>query len=120
MVSQTSERKIKREKFLFKYRFLLFFVVLFLDVTMSNKLVKIERHDWPALRDLFAPNSPTTFVPHNLVDNFIRWTDEQPDFPSLIFYSLNGDWSDGTFTAIVSLSDQYPFRTEIHRCIVGI
>lgn len=71
---------------------------------MADKLVEIERHDWPALRDLFAPNSPKTFIAHSAVDNFIRWTDQQPDISNIVFYSLNGDWSDGTFAVIVSHS----------------
>lgn len=69
---------------------------------MADKLSEIACHDWPALRDLYAPNSPVTFLTHNLVDNFIRWTDQEPDFPNLVFYSLNGDWSDGTFAVDVS------------------
>lgn len=70
---------------------------------MADQLVEIDRQDWPALRDLYARNSATTFMGHNLIDNYIRWTQQQPNFPNLVFYSLNGDWRDGTFAAIVSL-----------------
>lgn len=69
---------------------------------MVDKLVEIERYNWPELRDLYTPNSPKTLLGHCCVDNFIRWTNQQPDFPNLAIYSLNGDWSDGTFAVIVS------------------
>lgn len=71
-------------------------------LAMADKLVEIERRDWPALRDLYSPNSPATFIAHSAVDTYIRWTNQQPDLPNLAIYSLNGDWSDGSFAAVVS------------------
>lgn len=84
---------------------------------MADKLVEIESQNWPALRDLYAPNSPKTFIGHSAVDNFIRWTDQQPDIPNLVFYSLNGDWSDGTFAVIVRYSR---WKFNIHQLIYDL
>lgn len=69
---------------------------------MKNKLIEIGREHWPALRNLYTANSPE-FFGYVLVDTFIRWTEQQPNnLPEVKLYSLNGDWSDGTYAAIVS------------------
>lgn len=79
---------------------------------MSDKLVEIERHNWPALRDLYAPHSPATFIGHNLVANFIRWAKQEPDIANIALYCLNGDWNDGTFAATVS-NIRYPLNPNV-------
>lgn len=68
---------------------------------MSNKLVEIQTKNWLQLRNLYAPNGPHTFLGYNLVDNYVRWLEKDSNLKNIIFYSLNGDWSDGTFIVIV-------------------
>lgn len=67
-----------------------------------NELVEIERSELPLLRDLFLLNWPEHMIGYYTVDNFIRWYEKDSQIKNLVIYSLNGDWSDGTFVAIVS------------------
>lgn len=68
----------------------------------TNQLVEVERNKWPALRDLYQSDWPEHFLGFLTVDTFIRWTEKQPNIKNLCIYSLNGDWSDGTFVCVVS------------------
>lgn len=68
---------------------------------MAEQLVKIERENWPKLRDLYSRNDPTALLGHRVVENYIQWFDKSPSAQNINFYSLDGDWSDGTFVAIV-------------------
>lgn len=67
-----------------------------------DKLVEINRVDLSQLRDLYLVNWPVNLLGYYTVDNFIRWIEKDLTIKNLIFYSLNGDWSDGTFVAIVN------------------
>lgn len=69
---------------------------------MSDKLVEIESQDWAALRDLYSAEDPNTIYAHCTVDNYIRWLEKEPQQKDWRFYSLNGDWSDGTYAVVVS------------------
>lgn len=88
------------------------------SVVMSDNLVEIERHKWPLLRDLYAPHSPVTFIGHNLVANFIRWTKQDPDIANIALYCLNEDWSDGTFAATVSCNIRYLLNPNVFLIIL--
>jgi hypothetical protein len=68
----------------------------------ENLLCQISSDKWPELRDKFLINWPTNILGYYTIDNFIRWIQKQPDVKHLQLYCLNGDWSDGTFVAIVS------------------
>lgn len=68
----------------------------------ADKLVQIPRSDLPQLRDLFLLDWPKHIIEHGLVDNYIRWFEQDPHYGDVTIYSLNGDWSDGTFAVIVS------------------
>lgn len=69
----------------------------------ANRLVKLNRVDWPALRELYIRNWPEHIMGFFTVDNFIRWTEKKPsDVQNVCIYSLDGDWSDGTFICTVS------------------
>lgn len=68
---------------------------------MSEKLLKIDRKNWIKLRDLYSPNDPKTLLGHCVVENYIQWFEKNPNCQNIVFYCLNGDWSDGTFVAIV-------------------
>lgn len=79
--------------------------IKFLAMTdISDKMIEIPRTDLPKLRDIFLTNWPRHIIGYELVNNFIRWYNQDPNFDEAIFYSLNGDWSDGTFIVIVSIS----------------
>lgn len=69
----------------------------------NNQLVEVNRGDWTALRDLYRRDWPEHFLGFLTVDTFIRWTEQRPDIKHLSIYSLNGDWSDGTFVCVVSI-----------------
>lgn len=69
---------------------------------MSDKLVEIESENWPALRDLYSANDPSTIYAHCTVDNYIQWLEKEPLQKDWFIYSLNGDWSDGTYVVVVS------------------
>lgn len=68
----------------------------------SDHLVEINRSELPQLRDLYLVNWPENMQGYYTVDNFIRWFEKKPIIKNLVFYCLNGDWSDGTFVAIVN------------------
>lgn len=67
----------------------------------ADNLVEINRSDLPKLRDLYLINWPENMEGYYTVDNFIRWLEKKSTIKHLTFYCLNGDWSDGTFVAIV-------------------
>ncbi|XP_055838916.1 uncharacterized protein LOC129906945 [Episyrphus balteatus] len=64
----------------------------------KNILVKIPYKDWPKLRDLYV-NRKLESNSFNMIQNFINWLQKDPTLEeeSVKLYSLNGDWSDGTF-----------------------
>lgn len=70
---------------------------------ITDRLVEIPRADWPTLRDLYRHEWPRHFLVVQTIDTFIRWTEQQPTIDDLHIFSLNGDWSDGTCLAVVSV-----------------
>lgn len=70
---------------------------------MENRAIKIEYQDWPKLRKLYLPERPETILGLCTLSNYIRWHEKQSSIESLAIYSLNGDWSDGTFVVVVTL-----------------
>lgn len=48
------------------------------------------------------------------VDNFIRWFERKTTIKNLIFYSLNGDLSDGTFVAIVNIKFDFDLAAQLN------
>lgn len=68
----------------------------------SDNLVEINRSELPQLRDLYLIDWPENMQGYYTVDNFIRWFEKKPIIKNLVLYCLNGDWSDGTFVAIVN------------------
>lgn len=67
----------------------------------ADKLVEIDRSELPQLRNLYLVDWPENMLGYYTVDNFIHWFERKTKIKNLIFYSLNGDFSDGTFVAIV-------------------
>ncbi|XP_055839994.1 uncharacterized protein LOC129907695 [Episyrphus balteatus] len=65
--------------------------------TNNNTLVEIPLEDWSKLRDLYE-NRKLESNSYNMIQNYINWLKKDPSLKDLVkFYSLNGDWSDGTF-----------------------
>lgn len=88
-------------------------------VKMSDKLVEIESENWAALRNLYSAEDPNTIYAHCTVDNYIRWLETEPQQKDWFIYSLNGDWSDGTYAVVVSMdlfgvpiSEDFEFEIE--------
>lgn len=67
---------------------------------MSDKLTEIPCAQWSELRDMYLCDWPTNMMGYYTIDNFIRWTEKKPDIDHLHVYSLNNDWSDGTFLVV--------------------
>lgn len=67
-----------------------------------NKLVKIGKSEYFALRDMYYPFRSTSHIGYSTMDNYIRWFEQDPNIQNVAVYCLNGDYSDGTFVAIVS------------------
>lgn len=74
---------------------------------MSEKIIEIPTENWPELRDLYLSEWPVNMLGYYTVDNFIKWVEKEPDIKNLHVYSLNGDWSDGTFAIVVSVTVLY-------------
>lgn len=72
---------------------------------MEDSLVEIDRRNWTALRDLYSPENPESYLSYSLLDNYIRWSEHEPESVDITFYSLNGDYSDGTFLGIWKSKD---------------
>ncbi|XP_055375841.1 uncharacterized protein LOC129608383 [Condylostylus longicornis] len=74
-----------------------------------DQLVEIEQNDWPILRDLYKIEWPKHHIAFNIIQNYINWFQKDPNVKYIKVYSLNGDWSDGTFVIV----DRYivPFCT---------
>lgn len=70
---------------------------------MENHLVKIECDEWTSLRQLYLPEMPDTVLGLTTISNYIRWMEKDRHLDNLAIYSLNGDWSDGTFVVVVSV-----------------
>ncbi|XP_055917597.1 uncharacterized protein LOC129949901 [Eupeodes corollae] len=63
----------------------------------KNTLVEIPFEDWPKLRDLYV-NRNLESNSFSMLRNIINWLNKDPSLEkSMKIYSLNGDWSDGTF-----------------------
>lgn len=69
---------------------------------MSDHLVEIDQKEWPKLRDLYKAKGSNRYVAYMTISNYIRWFEQDPNLKHIKFYSLNGDFSDGSFIVIVS------------------
>lgn len=69
---------------------------------MENHLVAIESEQWESLKSLYLPETPDTILGLSTISNYARWIQQNQHIENLSIYSLNGDWSDGTFVVVVS------------------
>lgn len=67
--------------------------------------MEIDRNDWIELRKLYQQDWPRHMIGYYTLSNFMRWVEQEPDIKNVHIYSLNGDWTDGTFVVIVSLKN---------------
>lgn len=70
---------------------------------MTYKLVEIPFNKWSELRDLYTKKGPTNLLPYSLLQNYLSWYKQDCDYvnQTVKVFSLNGDWSDGTFALVV-------------------
>lgn len=70
----------------------------------ANTLVEVPRTDLRQLRDLFTLDWPRHIIGFDLVNNYVHWYEQESDYGDAKIYSMNGDWSEGTFIILVSLT----------------
>lgn len=68
---------------------------------MSDKLTEIARNDLFQLRILYSPDESKNYTSFTAIDTYIRWFEQDPNVKHIKFFSLNGDFSDGTFVVTV-------------------
>lgn len=68
---------------------------------MTDKLIPIPSKEWINLRNLYLVNWPENMLGYYTIDNYVNWNSKDENIRNLWVYSLNGDWSDGTFLVIV-------------------
>lgn len=89
---------------------------------VTDRLVEIPLQDLPTLKNLYksSENESRTRIAYGSIDVYIRWLEQDPNANTYIkFYSLNGNFSDGTFIVIVSISP-YASSTNVLNAIFKI
>lgn len=76
----------------------------------ADRLVEVPRADWPKLRDLYLPDKSKSYIAYTALESYISWCAVDPDIKHVMIYSLNGDFSDGTFAIIVNKLLQASFQ----------
>lgn len=66
-----------------------------------DKLVEIPLDDLIALREKYLLRLADQGLGFFILNNYIKWLQQDPNVVNFHAYSLNGDWSDGTFVTIV-------------------
>lgn len=76
---------------------------------LKNFLLEIPVADWPALKDMYVDNWPENYSTYFAIDNGMNLKQRDPvNYKNEIqLFSLNGDWSDGTFILLVSFAHKY-------------
>lgn len=74
-----------------------------IEMEQVDKLVEIPVGEWFQLQELFRCDWPKHIIAFNVLDNAIRWLKQDPQLKYFKFFSLNGDWSDGTFIQMVRI-----------------
>lgn len=70
-------------------------------MVVGDELVEIPPVEWQSLQELFKVNWPANVVAFYTIQNYINWFKKEPNLPNIKIYSLNGDWSDGTYIIVV-------------------
>lgn len=82
----------------------------------TDKLVIISQSHWETLRDLYLTNWPTNILGYYTIDNYIRWIEKLPTIKDLFLYSLNGEWSDGTYAVVVCYKKKIKYKNLTKIC----
>lgn len=69
---------------------------------MEDFVVEIVQKERHILRDLYAQNKKEHYLAYATIENFIQLIDQNQNEKHVKLFCLNGDFSDGTFIAIVS------------------
>lgn len=73
----------------------------------SDRLVEIELSDLKKLREIYMKDWPEYSnglnIPRGVISNYVHWIEQDPAFRGVKIYTLNGDWTDGTFMLLVGL-----------------
>lgn len=70
---------------------------------MTDQLVEINPKDLQNLKTLYTPDGLKSYIAYMTIDNYIRWFEQNPNVKHIKFFSLNGDFSDGTFVVTVDI-----------------
>lgn len=70
---------------------------------MTNRLVEIEPKDLPNLLNLYTPDGKKNYITYTAIENYNRWFNQDPNLEHVKVFSLNGDYSDGTFIITVNI-----------------
>lgn len=70
---------------------------------MTDYLVEIAQKDWKNLKNLYIPDDSKSYIAYTTIDNYIRWFEQDPNVKHIKIFSLNGDFSDGTFVVTVNI-----------------
>ncbi|CAD7087511.1 unnamed protein product [Hermetia illucens] len=65
-----------------------------------DKLVEIPLEGLIVLREMYKRNWPEQEIGFYILTNFIKWLEKKLFLENFHAYSLNGDWSDGTFVIV--------------------
>lgn len=71
--------------------------------TMTNELIEIHRKDLLKLRHLYKSNGINGYFGYMTLNNYIQWFEQDPNIKHVKVFSLNGQFSDGTFVLTVSV-----------------
>ena len=69
-----------------------------------DQLTEIEPKDCQKLKNLYTPDGSKSYIAYTTIDNYIRWFEQDPNVKHVKIFSLNGDFSDGTFVVTVNIS----------------
>lgn len=72
-------------------------------MTTEDILQPIPDEKLPELKQLFLKDWPTTSYVYNLIDSCMQWRKIAPRENNVAFYCPNGDFTDGTFVAIMKV-----------------
>ncbi|XP_055375763.1 uncharacterized protein LOC129608330 [Condylostylus longicornis] len=79
----------------------------------NNKIIPIPIEYWPNLMNMYKIDWPKHLLTFYTIKNYIDWKNNpeiEEEAEEFQFYSLNGDWSDGTH-AIIDKSNHVMFNT---------
>lgn len=71
---------------------------------MQDRLVRINPEDLELLKNLYEGCDVQSYVSYMTIKNHIQWIEVNQKSKEVNFFALNGDFTDGTFIVIVSIT----------------